>query len=95
MEVLRPTSLDEALAMRAEQPDATVLQGGTDVMVEINFGRLDPVAVLDLSEVPELRGVQHADGRVRIGAGVTYADLMAGDVAAALPATVADLLAGT
>ena len=30
--------------MRAEQPDATVLQGGTDVMVEINFGRLDPVA---------------------------------------------------
>jgi CO/xanthine dehydrogenase FAD-binding subunit len=86
MEVLRPTSLDEALAMRAEQPDATVLQGGTDVMVEINFGRLDPVAVLDLSEVPELRGVQQADGRVRIGAGVTYTDLMSGDVAAALPA---------
>ena len=55
--------------MRAEQPDATVLQGGTDVMVEINFGRLDPVAVLDLSEVPELRGVEQADGRVRIGAG--------------------------
>ena len=72
--------------MRAEQPDATVLQGGTDVMVEINFGRLDPVAVLDLSEVPELRGIQQADGRFRIGAGVTYADLMTGDVAAALPA---------
>ena len=39
MGVLTPTSLDEALATLSEQPDALLLAGGTDLMVEINEGR--------------------------------------------------------
>lgn len=75
MEFLRPESLGEALAARAAHPEAVPLAGGTDVMVELNFARRRPAALLDLTRVGELTG-WHADGgTVRVGAGVTYAEL--------------------
>ena len=40
MDVLTPRSLDEALALKAERPGALPIQGGTDVMVELNFDRV-------------------------------------------------------
>ena len=73
MDFLQPTTWSEALAMRAERPDALPIAGGTDVMVELNFDRRRPGALLDLGRVPELREWSVDDGRVRLGAGVTYA----------------------
>lgn len=75
--LLRPTSLDDALAVRAEEPDALAIAGGTDVMVELNFGVRRPPALLDLTRVPELREWGVDGGVVRLGAGVTYARLIA------------------
>ena len=73
MDFLAPTTWAEALATKAEHPDALPVAGGTDVMVEINFDHARPPALLDLTRVPELREWSHDDGRVRLGAGVTYA----------------------
>jgi CO/xanthine dehydrogenase FAD-binding subunit len=73
MDFLQPTTWSEALAMRAERPDALPIAGGTDVMVELNFDRRRPGALLDLGRVPDLREWSRDDGRVRVGAGVTYA----------------------
>ena len=53
MEALLPRSLEEALALRAEHPDAVPVAGGTDLMVAVNFGRARPPAMLDLSRVDE------------------------------------------
>ncbi|TMF55621.1 MAG: xanthine dehydrogenase family protein subunit M, partial [Chloroflexi bacterium] len=39
MDVLLPRSLEEALRMKAERPEAIPLAGGTDLMVDVNFGR--------------------------------------------------------
>lgn len=86
MDVLTPRSLQEALALKAERPEAVPIQGGTDLMVELNFDHLRPPAILNLSEVEELRGWSREDGSLRLGAGLTYTELMAGDVADALPA---------
>ena len=72
MEVIRPTSLAEALAARAEHTEALPIAGGTDVMVELNFDKARPPAILDLTAVPELADIERADGSVRIGAGVPY-----------------------
>ena len=69
MEVLTPQTLDEALAMKAERRDAVPIQGGTDVMVELNFARTRPPALLDLTNVPELSDWADEDGGVRIGQG--------------------------
>jgi CO/xanthine dehydrogenase FAD-binding subunit len=46
--------------------------GGTDVMVEVNFGTRSPAALLDLSQIPELAEWAPDNGRLRIGAGVPY-----------------------
>jgi CO/xanthine dehydrogenase FAD-binding subunit len=77
MEFLQPRSLPEALAVKAERPEAMPIAGGTDVMVELNFDRRRPEVVLDLTRVPELGSWERSDGGVRVGAGVTYTRMVA------------------
>jgi CO/xanthine dehydrogenase FAD-binding subunit len=86
VDVLTPRSLDEALRLKAEWPDAVSIQGGTDVMVELNFDRARPATLLNLNEVAELRGWRRENGTLWLGAGLTYAEAMAGQVAELLPA---------
>jgi CO/xanthine dehydrogenase FAD-binding subunit len=86
VEVLTPRSLDEALRLKSERPDAVPIAGGTDVMVALNFDRLRPATILDLNEVAELRGWSRANGTLRLGAGLTYTEAMASPLAELLPA---------
>ena len=86
MDVLSPHSLEEALRLKAERPDAVPIAGGTDVMVALNFDRLRPPALLNLNEVPELRGWSRENGKLRLGAGLTYAEAMQEPLAEFLPA---------
>ncbi len=73
--VHQPRSLDEAIACRAIHPFATVLAGGTDIMVYLEAGSLKPSSLLDLWKVDALRGITvQADG-VRIGALTTWTDI--------------------
>jgi CO/xanthine dehydrogenase FAD-binding subunit len=72
MEFLQPPGWREALHARAEHPDALPIWGGTDVMVEMNFARKRPEALLDLTRVDELSRWDTEDSWVRIGAGVSY-----------------------
>ena len=76
MEVLQPGSWREALALKAVQPEAVPIAGGTDLMVELNFDRIRPATMLDLTRVQELTDWAPDDGRLRIGAGVTYSRLI-------------------
>ncbi|HJU48456.1 MAG TPA: FAD binding domain-containing protein, partial [Gaiellaceae bacterium] len=85
MEILAPRSLDEALALRAERPEARPVAGGTDVLVEISFGER-PDALLVLDAVEELTGWSHENGSLRLGAGLTYTEAMQEPLAGLLPA---------
>src|SRR5215212_2836149 len=76
VDVLTPRSLDEALRLKAERPEAVPIQGGTDVMVELNFDRARPPALLNLNEVPELRGWSRENGTLRLASGLTYTEAM-------------------
>jgi CO/xanthine dehydrogenase FAD-binding subunit len=84
MDFLQPATWVAALATRAEQPQAVVLQGGTDVMVELNYDRHRPPALLDLGRVPELTGWSQDGDTVRLGAGVPYSRIIA-ELAGLLP----------
>jgi CO/xanthine dehydrogenase FAD-binding subunit len=86
MDVLTPRTLAEALRMRAETPAARPIDGGTDVMVALNFDRERPAALLNLNEVAELDGWTREDGTLRLGAGLTYTEAMAPGLAALMPA---------
>jgi CO/xanthine dehydrogenase FAD-binding subunit len=76
VDFLRPASLDEALAMKASAPDAVPIAGGTDVMVELNFDKSRPPALLDLGGVGELASWHAGNGHVRLGATVPYARIV-------------------
>lgn len=66
----------EALEAKAAHPEARPISGGTDLMVELNFDRARPGYVMDLTRVPELREWGSENGRLRVGAGVTYSRII-------------------
>jgi len=72
MDFLYARSWDDALAALAERPEAVPISGGTDLMVDLNFDRRRPDALLDLNGVEELAGWERVAGQVRIGAGVPF-----------------------
>jgi CO/xanthine dehydrogenase FAD-binding subunit len=84
MDMVQPTTWAEALAAKAASPDLLPIAGGTDVMVALNFDRRRPAGLLDLTRVAELREWGVADGTVELGAGVTYAHVIA-DLTDVLP----------
>lgn len=88
MPVLLPKSLTEATAMLAEHASATLLSGGTDLMVEINFNHRKPESVIALRHVPELQtwSIDEKAGTVFIGASVPYKTMETGPLASAIPA---------
>ena len=77
VELLQTDSWEEALELKAAHPDAVPIAGGTDLMVELNFDRTRPLVILDLTRVPELTAWWPENDRLRVGAGVTYARLIA------------------
>ena len=77
MEFFQPDGWREALEIRASYPGAVPIFGGTDVMVDLNFDRERPEAMLDLTRVSEIQEWGEVDGRLRVGAGVTYTRVIA------------------
>jgi CO/xanthine dehydrogenase FAD-binding subunit len=78
MEFTAAHDLPEALDLKAQQPDAQLLAGGTDLMVEVNLAHHRPEGVLSLRRVDELKDLTSD----RIGAGVTWARLEESDYTA-------------
>lgn len=76
MEVISPSSLDEALGVKAARPYAVPIAGGTDLLVDLNFGRVRPEAILDLSRVPELKVSDQGGDVVHLGASTTFARII-------------------
>ncbi|WP_116998541.1 FAD binding domain-containing protein [Desertimonas flava] len=91
MPVVVPRTVAEAVAALTDRPEATLLAGGTDLMVEVNetHRRVDPgETVIALNRVAELRTwtLDRAAHTLRIGAGVTYRELEAEPLAGIVPA---------
>jgi CO/xanthine dehydrogenase FAD-binding subunit len=85
MAVLVPATLEEACSALSRHPGATLLAGGTDLMVGINAGRARPSDVVSVGRLAELR-TWHRDGdHVVLGAGVTYTDCMGDELARLVP----------
>ena len=87
MTVAIPLTIREALDALTSAPDARLIQGGTDMMVEINFNHLKPHNVIALRRVQELRiWTKNADGTITIGAGVPYQEMETGELKNLVPA---------
>ncbi len=72
----RAQCLEDALLLRASFPEARILAGGTDLMVELDLGQRVPSRVIDIWSVDALRGVRAQEEGFWIGALSTYTDLL-------------------
>src|SRR5919206_3816231 len=75
MKVAHPRTLAEALEALERLPDAQLLAGGTDFVVEVNFGHRRPAAVVGLRRVGELKGFEVTDGQIELRAGLTFTEI--------------------
>ena len=65
---VRPTSLQEVTAALRNHPGAAILAGGTNLLVDLKLERTAPPNVIDITFVPELRGVEERSDGLWIGA---------------------------
>lgn len=86
MPVLSPARLDDALAALADDPSLVVLSGGTDLMVQANYGQRRPDKVLSLRRLTDLRRWYVDGSHLVIGAATTFADLLAPRIVEVAPA---------
>src|SRR5215210_1759736 len=82
----RPSSLDEALSLLAENDGARALAGGQTLVNVMKARAASPDMLIDLNGLGELKGIDLApDGTVSIGAMATYTELMESAEARARP----------
>jgi CO/xanthine dehydrogenase FAD-binding subunit len=89
MPVHLPVTVDDAVERLAADPAATVLAGGTDLMVEVNDGHRRPDgSVVVVDRIAELRSWRHdpVGSTLTIGAAVRYREMLDGPMAAMVPA---------
>ena len=75
----RARSVDHAVELLAENPDAEVLAGGHSLLPMMKSGLADPPMLVDIGQLDELRRIDHASDASAIGALVTYSRLMEDD----------------
>ncbi|MGD0943555.1 MAG: FAD binding domain-containing protein [Acidimicrobiales bacterium] len=85
MLVSLPVSLEEVFDAFEQYPDAQLLAGGTDFMVEVNFALRRPPAVICLRKVEELHQWRLEGDEVVLGAGITYSELIGSRLRDLLP----------
>jgi xanthine dehydrogenase small subunit len=71
----RPRDLDEALALREAYPEADIVAGGTDAVVEVNRDGTRSDHLIMLDGVAALRTLEEDDAQLTLGAGLTFAEL--------------------
>ena len=88
MPVLIPSNVDELIDVFQANPQAKLLAGGTDYMVEVNLHCRKPNTMISLRQVKELTewSVRPSQSRITIGAGVPYAEMEVGEIARLVPA---------
>ena len=87
MTVIVAKELNTALAALREHHDARLIQGGTDLMVEINFNHVKPTTMISLRDVASLRTIRRDQpGTLSIGSGVPYSVIEGEPVLSDIPA---------
>jgi aerobic carbon-monoxide dehydrogenase medium subunit len=76
--LFRPRSLDEALDILADTPDARPISGGASLVAMMNAGLIEPFALVSLTRIPELSGIRRTvDGSILIGATTRHSTIAA------------------
>ena len=70
---LRPQSVAEAIGLlEKHRGEAKIIAGGTDVILQIRKGEIEPKVLVDITRIPGLNEIRMEDGQIKIGALVTH-----------------------
>ena len=76
MKYILAKSADEALeALLAEEGKARIIAGGSDVMVDMEAGKLAPQTLVDITTADDMKGIRIQDDQLIIGAAVTLTEI--------------------
>ena len=82
----RPSSVQEAVQILSDNPDAKVLAGGHSLIPVMKLRLATPAALVDIGRIDALQGISRSNGSLHIGACVTYNEIAnSADVQAAAP----------
>jgi carbon-monoxide dehydrogenase medium subunit len=83
----RPATVADAVKLLAADPEARAMSGGMTLIPTLKQRLARPSAVVDLSGIPDLKGITVSGGTVRIGGMTTHAAVASSaEVAKAIPA---------
>jgi carbon-monoxide dehydrogenase medium subunit len=74
-EYYKPVTLEQLWELKSRIPDARIISGGTDILIQIKNKKIAPPALFSLRSIPELRGI-HINEKARIGALTTLNEIL-------------------
>ncbi|MBW6513542.1 MAG: FAD binding domain-containing protein [Candidatus Syntrophosphaera sp.] len=81
-----PSTLEDLATLLHQEPEHTIINGGTDIMVQMNVQRRQYPVLIDLSALPGLDRVESGPDGISIGANATYSDLLCSEaISSSLP----------
>lgn len=89
-EYKRPSSLDEAKSLLSSTDESQLLSGGQTLLPTMKQRLASPTALIDIGQLPELKGIAVADNAITVGAGEKHADVAASaDIRSKIPGLAA------
>jgi carbon-monoxide dehydrogenase medium subunit len=70
-----PRTIADAVAFLQTNPKASVLAGGTDLLVQFRAGVRQPSAFVDIKRIPDLTGIRIDNAGLRLGAATSAAEI--------------------
>lgn len=74
MKYFQPRSVSDAVKL-AQTSEATFLAGGTDLVLHMQTGKVQPNVLIDLGKIAELREIKETDDNLEIGCMASFAEI--------------------
>ena len=69
-------TIEEVLELLSKYKEkATLIAGGTDLVIELRNKKIDPEVIIDISHINELRYIKQTESEISLGAGTTFTDI--------------------
>ncbi|HEB27496.1 MAG TPA: xanthine dehydrogenase family protein subunit M, partial [Porticoccus sp.] len=75
-----PSTVDEAIKLLSEKEDAKILAGGHSLLPMMKLRFAEPMHLIDINGVSELKGIREEGGKIYIGAMTTENELIASEL---------------
>lgn len=79
-EYFKPATIPQTLKLLAKYKNSAILAGGTDLLNLLKDGSEQPEVVIDIKGLAALRKIKYANGRLQIGALVTFSELLESEI---------------